>query len=156
MRISGTVVDPQAGNSSPEALVGTFEALIAEADFATFLRILGIGRLDFSARRAMRPIFMALCTGLWRLALRRAVPDRCDEAYEGYLATLWPKVKDADSFMVLVRDIALFLPERGENDFTPTAREVFHRAGREPDQTGLVGMALFLRRMYDYFFNHLM
>ena len=58
--------------------------------------------------------------------------------------------------MVLVRDIALFLPERGEKDFTPTARELFHRAGKQPDQAGLVGMALFLRRMYDYFFNHLM
>lgn len=156
MRISGTVVDRQAGNASPEALVGTFEALLAETDFTAFLRILGIGRLDFSARRNMRPVFAALCTGLWHLALRRVVPDRCEEAYEDYLATLWPKVKDADSFMVLVRDIALFLPERGEKDFTPTARELFHRAGKQPDQAGLVGMALFLRRMYDYFFNHLM
>ena len=85
---------------------------------------------------------------------RREAPR--DEAYEAYLATLWPKVKDADAFMVLVRDVAGHMPRRGEDDFTPTARDVFARAGREPDQAALVGMALFLRRMYDYFFNHLM
>lgn len=156
MQFSGTVVDPQAGNASPEALVGTFEALLAEADFTAFLKMLGIGRMAFSAKRAMRPVFTALCIGVWRLALQRAVPDRCDEAYEAYLAALWPKVKDADAFMVLVRDVAGHMPRRGEDDFTPTARDVFARAGREPDQAALVGMALFLRRMYDYFFNHLM
>ncbi|WP_294447654.1 hypothetical protein [uncultured Mailhella sp.] len=156
MRVSGTVVDPQAANSSPEALVGTFEALLAEADFAAFLKMLGIGRMAFSAKRAMRPVFTALCICVWRLALKKAVPDRCDEAYEAYLATLWPKVKDADAFMVLVRDVGGHLPRRGEDDFTPTARDVFARAGKEPDQAALMGMALFLRRMYDYFFNHLM
>ena len=156
MRISGTVVDPQAGKADPEALVSTFEILLAEADIAAFFRILGMGRLAFSARKAMHPVFTALCAGLWRLAMRRAVPDRCDEAYERYLATLWPKIKDADAYMVLVRDIAGHLPERGGEDFTPAARDLFRRAGREPDQTALVGMALFLRRLYDYFFNHLM
>ena len=156
MRMAGTVVDPQAGNASPEALVGTFEALLAEADFAAFLKMLGIGRMAFSARRAMRPVFTALCIGVWRLALKRAVPDRCDEAYEAYLASLWPELKDADAFMVLVRDVDGHMPQRGEDDFTPTARDVFVRAGRKPDQAALVGMALFLRRMYDYFFNHLM
>lgn len=104
----------------------------------------------------MRPVFVALCIGLWHLALKRAVPDRCAEAYEGYLAALWPRMKDADSFMVLVRDIARFLPEQGCEDFTPTAHEIFRRAGKEPDQAGLVGLALYMRRLYDYFFNHLM
>lgn len=156
MRILDTVVDPQADNAGPEALVNTFEALLAEADFDAFLKILGIGRLAFSARRTMRPVFVALCIGLWHLALKRAVPDRCDEGYEAYLAVLWPRLKEADAFMVLVRDIARFLPEHGSDDFTPTAREIFGRAGKEPDQAGLVGLALFLRRLYDYFFNHLM
>lgn len=156
MRVLDTVVDPQAGNADPESLERTFEALLAETDYAEFLRILGIGRLAFSDKRRMRPVFTALCVGVWRLALRRAVPDQCDEAYERYLASLWPTLKDADAYMVLVRDVARFLPERGDEDFTPTARDVFSRAGREPDQASLVGMALFLRRLYDYFFNHLM
>lgn len=156
VRMSGTVVDPQAGNASPEALVKTFEALLAEADFTAFLKMLGIGRMAFSARRAMQPVFTALCIGVWRLALKRAVPDSCDEAYEAYLATLWPKMKDADAFMVLVRDVELHMPKSGEEDFTPTAGDMFVRAGKKPDQAALVGMALFLRRMYDYFFNHLM
>lgn len=156
MRISGTVVDPQAGKAAPEALVHTFEALLAEADGTAFLNLLGIGRMAFSAKRTMRPVFTALCAGLWRLAMQRAVPDRCEEAYARYLDSLWPKVKDADSYMVLMRDIAGHLPERGGEDFTPTARDMFRRAGREPDQAALVGMALFLRRLYGYFFNHLM
>ena len=156
MRVLDTVIDPQAGNADPEALASTFEALLAETDFTAFLHLLGIGRLAFSARRQIRPVFTALCVGVWRLALNRAVPDRSDEAYECYLAALWPTLKDADAYMVLVRDIARFLPEHGSDDFTPTAREVFARAGREPAQAELVGMALFLRRLYDYFFNHLM
>ena len=150
MRVPGMVVDPQAGNADPQALAATFEALLADADFSTFLKLLGTGRLAFSARRALRPVFSALCVGLWRLALKRAVPDNEEAAY-----TLWPRLKDADAYMVLVRDIARFLPESGADDFTPTAREMFSRAGREPDQAKLVGMALFLRRLYDYFFNHI-
>mgnify|MGYP000238328910 CR=1 FL=1 len=78
-----------------------------------------------------------------------------EAAYTLYLDSLWPRLKDADAYMVLVRDIARFLPESGADDFTPTAREMFSRAGREPDQAKLVGMALFLRRLYDYFFNHI-
>lgn len=156
MRIPEPVIDPQADNSGPEELVNTFEALLAESDVAAFFRILGIGRFSLSARRNMQSVFTALCAGLWRLALKRAVPDRCDAAFERYIASLWTKTKDADAQAVLVRDMASFLPSKGTEDFTPTAREVFRRAGREPDQAGLVGMALFLRRLYDYFFNHLM
>lgn len=155
MRVPGTVVDPQAGNSGPEALVATFEALSAEADFPAFLHLLGTGRLAFSARRALQPVFSALCVGLWRLAMQRAVPDNAEKAYERYLESLWPKLKDADTYMVLVRDIARFLPESGADDFTPTARELFSRAEKEPDQAKVVGMALFLRRLYEYFFNHI-
>lgn len=156
MRIPVTVVDAQAGNTSPEALVTTFESLLEESDADTFFSLLGMGRFSLSRRRRMRPVFTALCAGLWRLALRRAVPDRCEEAYGRYLESLWPKLPDADAYMVLVRDMAGHLPERGGEDFTPTARELFRRADREPDQAALVGMALFLRRLYDYFFNHLM
>lgn len=155
MRVPGMVVDPQAGNTDPQALSATFEALLADADFSTFLKLLGTGRLAFSARRSLRPVFSALCVGLWRLALKRAVPDNEEAAYTLYLDSLWPRLKDADAYMVLVRDIARFLPESGADDFTPTAREMFSRAGREPDQAKLVGMALFLRRLYDYFFNHI-
>lgn len=156
MRIPETVIDPQADNSGPEALVNTFEALLAESDFAAFLRILGIGRFSLSARRNMQSVFTALCAGLWRLALKRAVPDRCDAAFERYVASLRPDEKEAGAQEQLVRDTASLLPSSGTEDFTPTAREIFRRAGREPDQAGLVGMALFLRRLYDYFFNHLM
>ena len=87
--------------------------------------------------------------------MQRAVPDNAEKAYERYLESLWPKLKDADTYMVLVRDIARFLPESGADDFTPTARELFSRAGKEPDQAKVVGMALFLRRLYEYFFNHI-
>lgn len=156
MRVPVTVVDARADNASPEALVTTFESLLEETDRGAFFGLLGIGRFSLSRKKSMLPVFTALCTGLWRLALQRAVPDGCEAAYARYLDSLWPKVKDADAYMVLVRDMAGHLPERGDADFTPTAREVFRRAGREPAQAELVGMALFLRRLYDYFFNHLM
>lgn len=156
MRVPDTVVDPQADNASPEALVSTFEVLLADADVDTFFRILGIGRLARSARRRMYPVFTALCAGLWRLAMKMAVPDRCDEACERYMAWLQSNGRDADAQVLLLRDVAAHLPPNGGEDFTPAAREVFSRAGKTPDQAGLVGMALFLRRLYDYFFNHLM
>lgn len=155
MRVLGMVVDPQAGNTDPSALAATFEALLADADSAAFFRILGIGRLAFSSRRAMRPVFLALCMGMWRLALKKAVPDKAEAAYTLYAHSLWPKMEDADAFMVLVSDIARFLPQSGADDFTPTAREMFSRAGGEPTQAKLVGMALLLRRLYEYFFNHI-
>lgn len=154
--VFGTVIDPQAANASPEALVATFEALRTEADFPGFLKILGIGRFSFSGKRRMEPVFTALCTELWRLALQSAVPDRSHEAYTRFQNSLWSKLRDADTFMVLLRDIAQYLPEQGNADFTPAARELFARAGRIPDQSEAVRMALFLRRLYDYFFNHLM
>ena len=33
---------------------------------------------------------------------------------------------------------------------------MFARAGKEPDQASLMGMALYLRRLYEYFFNHIL
>ena len=151
-----TVIDTQAEKSTPEALVNTFKNLLEEADYSAFLNILGIGRFEFSRKRIFRRIFMALCLGLWRLAMKRSAPDCSEEAYEKCLASYWPILKDADAFMVLVRDIASFLPEKGEEDLTPMAKELFARVNRKPEHAELVGMALFLRRLYDYFFNHLM
>lgn len=151
-----TVIDTQAEKSTPEVLVSTFKNLLEEADYAAFLNILGVGRFEFFRRRSFRRIFMALCLGLWDLTMKRAAPDCREEAYEKCLASFWPVLKDADAFMVLVRDIASFLPEKGEEDLTPMAKELFARVNRKPEHAELVGMALFLRRLYDYFFNHLM
>lgn len=156
MQRVSTVIDPQAEKSTPDALVNTFKNLLEEADYAAFLNILGVGRFDFSRKKALRQIFMALCLGLWNLTMKRAAPDCQEEAYEKCLGSFWPILKDADAFMVLVRDIASFLPEKGEEDLTPMAKELFSRMNREAEHAELVGMALFLRRLYDYFFNHLM
>ncbi len=150
-----TVIDAQAGRAAPEALAETFEALLADADRDRFLKLLDIGRFSLRAKSRMEPVFTALCAGLWKLALRRACPEQCEEACEIWQEAQWKRVRDADALMVLLRDVTSHLPEQGGGDFTPAARDMFVRAGKEPDQAALVGMALFLRRLYDHFFNHL-
>lgn len=150
-----TVIDEQAGRAAPAALAETFEALLADADKGRFLNLLGIGRFSLRAKGRMEPVFTALCAGLWKLAMRRLCPEQCEAAFEIWQDAQWKHIKDADSLMVLVRDVAGHLPEQGGGDFTPAARDMFARAGKEPDQAELVGMALFLRRLYDHFFNHI-
>lgn len=154
--VIATVVDPQADSAVPENLVTTFRALLEEADFSGFLNLLGAGRFSFRLKRSIKPVFRALCTEIWRLAIHRAFPDRCEETYALYLNQIWTEIKDPDAHMALLKDIARFLPSEGTEDFTPAAHEICVRAGLEINQAELVGMALFLRRLYEYFFNHLL
>ena len=151
-----TIVDAQAGRDTPEAYVETFEALLADADFRGFLKLLGIGRFSLLAKRHMRRVFMALCAGIWKLALSHAVPEHSAQAYEVWLDTQMRSVKDAEGFRGLLVGVTRSLPEQSGADFMPAAREMFTRAGKEPDQSSLMGMALYLRRLYEYFFNHIL
>lgn len=151
-----TIADPQARRVTPEALGETFEALLAEADLPGFLKLVGIGRFSLKRRRDMEVLFSALCIGMWRLAMSSALPDMGEAAYMRYRDSLWARMKDADTFVVLISDIMAHLPEHGKDDFTPTARELLRRADCPENQTALVGLALFLRHLYEYFFNHLL
>ncbi len=151
-----TVADPQAGRVTPEALKETFETLLAEADLPGFLRFVGVGCFSFRRRREMEVLFNALCIGMWRLAMSSALPDLEEAAYMLYRDSLWERMKDADTYVVLISDIMSHLPKSGKDDFTPTARELLRRADRPEDQNSLVGLALFLRHLYEYFFNHLL
>ena len=151
-----TIVDAQAGRDTLEAYVETFEALLADADFRGFVKLLGIGRFSLLAKRRMRHVFMALCAGMWKLALSHAVPERSVQAYETWLAAQMRSVRDADAFRALLAGVACSLPEQSGADFMPASRDLFARAGKEPDQASLMGMALYLRRLYEYFFNHIL
>ena len=151
-----TIVDAQAGRDTPEAYVETFEALLADADFRGFLKLLGIGRFSLLAKRRMRRVFMALCAGMWKLALSHAVPERSAQAYETWLAAQMHGIGDANELRELLAGVARSLPEQSGADFMPASRDLFARAGKEPDQASLMGMALYLRRLYEYFFNHIL
>ena len=151
-----TIVDAQAGRDTPEAYVETFEALRADADFRGFLKLLGIGNFSLLAKRRMERIFTALCAGMWKLALSHAVPERSVLAYETWLAKQMRSVRDADAFRDLMAEVSRSLPEQSGADFMPASRDLFARAGKEPDQASLMGMALYLRRLYEYFFNHIL
>ena len=151
-----TIVDAQAGRDTPEAYVETFEALLADADFRSFLKLLGVGSFSLLAKRRMELVFRALCAGMWKLALGHAVPERSVQAYESWLAAQMSRVRDADGFRELLAGVASSLPEQAGADFMPASRDMFARAGKEPDQASLMGMALYLRRLYEYFFNHIL
>ena len=99
---------------------------------------------------------MALCVGMWKLALGHAVPERSVQAYEAWLASRMRSVSDADGFRERLVEVASSLPDRPGADFMPASRDLFARAGKEPDQASLMGMALYLRRLYEYFFNHIL
>jgi hypothetical protein len=154
--VMATIVDAQAGRDTPEAYVETFEALLADADTKGFLKLLGIGRFSFLEKRRMERVFMALCAGMWKLALSHAVPERSAQAYETWLAARMRNVRDADVFREFLAGIACSLPESSGADFMPASRDLFARAGKESDQASLMGMALYLRRLYEYFFNHIL
>ena len=151
-----TIVDAQAGRDTPEAYVETFEALLADADFRGFLKLLGIGRFSLLAKRRMGRVFMALCAGMWKLALSHAVPERSAQAYETWLAAQMHGIGGANELRELLAGVARSLPEQSGADFMPASRDLFARAGKEPDQASLMGMALYLRRLYEYFFNHIL
>ena len=151
-----TIVDAQAGRDTPEAYVETFEALLADADFRGFLKLLGIGRFSLLAKRRMGRVFMALCAGMWKLALGHAVPESSVQVYEAWLASQMRNDRDAEAFRQLLADMARSLPEKSGADFMPASRDLFARAGKEPNQASLMGMALYLRRLYEYFFNHIL
>jgi hypothetical protein len=154
--VMATIVDVQAGRDTPEAYVETFEALLADADTKGFLKLLGIGRFSLMEKRRMERVFMALCAGMWKLALSHAVPERSAQAYETWLAARMRNIRDADAFRELLAGVAFSLPESSGADFMPASRDLFARAGKEPDQASLMGMALYLRRLYEYFFNHIL
>lgn len=149
------VTDPQAERDAPERLVDDFRALLEDADKDGFMKLLGVGRFPPGPRKRMEPVFTALCCGLWRLAMRRAMPDHCERAYALYVDSLWSNMEDADSYAVLLRDLEGCLPRHGDEDFTPAARELLRRGGCGEEPSRQVGTALFLRRLYEYFFNHL-
>ncbi len=151
-----TLSDPQVGKGTPEKLVENFEALLAEADLPGFLELMGVGRFSLKRKREMGRLFSALCVGIWHLALAQAIPDTCEEAYRRYCDSLWASMRDADAYLVLLSDIASHLPGCGREDFTPAARELLKRAGREESQASLVGLALFMRQLYEYFFNQIL
>ena len=151
-----TIVDVQAGRDTPEAYVETFEALLADADFRGFLKLLGIGRFSLLAKRRMRSVFVALCAGMWKLALGHAVPERSAQAYETWLAAQMHGIGDANELRELLAGVSRSLPDRSGVDFMPASRDMFARAGKKPDQASLMGMALYLRRLYEYFFNHIL
>ena len=151
-----TIVDAQAGRDTLEAYVETFEALLADADFRGFLKLLGIGSFSLLAKRRMRRVFRALCAGMWKLALGHAVPERSVQAYEVWLAAQMRSVSDTKGFRELLAEVARSLPGQASADFMPASRDIFAHAGKEPDQASLMGMALYLRRLYEYFFNHIL
>jgi hypothetical protein len=93
---------------------------------------------------------------MWKLALGHAVPERSVQAYDAWLATQMRSVRDADAFRELLAEVARSLPEQAGADFMPASRDLFARAGKEPGQASLMGMALYLRRLYEYFFNHIL
>ena len=142
--------------SEKEAYVETFEALLADADFRGFVKLLGVGRFSLLAKRRMRRVFLALCAGMWKLALGHAVPERCVQAYDAWLSAQMHSVRDAEGFRELLAEVPRSLPGQAGADFMPASSEMFARAGKKPDQASLMGMALYLRRLYEYFFNHIL
>ena len=65
-------------------------------------------------------------------------------------------VRDAEGVRELLAEVTRSLPGQAGADFMPASRDMFARAGKKPDQASLMGMALYLRRLYEYFFNHIL
>lgn len=150
-----------AERSSVESLVRNFEALLADADLREALDILEVGPFRFSRRRRLKREFRSLYVGLWRLALRRSFPRDYDAVFHAYMERQAARAKEGDEEYVSVDLVLQYvdkLKEHGDSDFFEVSRHILSLLEFDETRTRvlLLKLALHLRRMYRYFFDHLL
>jgi len=147
--------------STPEALISTFESLLDGVDYREVLELLDVGALQFQRKKRLKQEFRALYIGLWRLALRRSFPDEYRTVFQTFMERQAQLVKDknADPGSVeLVFQYVDKLTEHGDTDFSEVGRHLLSLLEFDETQTRvmILKVALHLRRMYTYFFDHLL
>lgn len=166
-RLSG---DPSAhcdGVSGDDAefstaeLVRNFTAMLDDMNYRPALDILGVGSFQFTRRRLIMAEFRALYVGLWRLALMRSFPTRHAELFQAFMEEQAARCKNrrqAAMTAELVLQYVDKLSEHGDADFSDVARHILSLMEFDETQTRamVLKLALHFRRVYTYFFDHLL
>ena len=146
---------------STAALVRNFTAMLDDMDYRPVLDILGVGSFQFTRRRLLMAEFRALYVGLWRLALMRSFPTRHAELFQAFMedqALRCKKRRQAAASAELVLQYVDKLSEHGDADFSDVARHILSLMEFDETQTRamVLKLALHFRRVYTYFFDHLL
>lgn len=146
---------------SVASLLRNFEALLADVDYRDAFEIMEIGSLQFARRKRLRRELQALYIGLWRLALKRSFPSDYAAVFHAYMEELTTQGKPRAGVAVnteLVLQYVDKLREHGDSDFSAVSRHMLSLLEFDDSQTRVLTLkiALHLRRVYKYFFDHLL
>lgn len=149
---------PTAGDIT--AVLDNFDALLCGADFTHELHILGIGRMNIFARRAMLIELRALYIALWHLALLRSFPDTADTVFAAFLERYASGTRKS-AYKAQLRERAEqykgMLHATGDSNFMDVSR---HLLSMRPLKEGTLKplnlrLALHLRATYTFIFDSL-
>lgn len=136
-----------------------FAAFLDDADYATVLDIMGIGRLQFLLRRQMTCELKGLYTALWRLAVAKSFPGSADAMFAHFLNqyALTRRGKAAAMAMERAEQYWGMLEPAGDSDFNGVARHLISFVVKDQQDTRAITLkiALHLRSCYRTIFEHL-
>lgn len=142
-----------------EAAKENFAAFLDNADYATVLEYMGIGRFQFLLRKRMQAELGGLYAALWRLALGRSLPDEADEMYADFLAKYVLSHKGKYGALVAERATQYWemLGPEGDSDFRNVASHLISFIIKDQRDTKALNMklALHIRSMYRTIFERL-
>lgn len=141
-----------------EALI-KFAALLEDADYATVLEFMGIGRLQFLLRKQMIAELAGLYIALWRLALGRSFPGHADEMFNEFLATYTGTHRGKRGALIVerAREYWAMLQPGGDSDFNNVARHLISFIIKDNRETRslTLKLALHVRSSYRTIFERL-
>lgn len=139
-----------------------FTGMLANVDFESQLKTLGIGRFQFTRKKLALGELRAMYVGLWKLALNRSFPDDAVELFERFLdpgeVKSKGKRKQAEAFRELCYEYAKILEVEGDTNFINVAIllcQHLGRTGQEDLRPISLQLALDMRAMYHNIFEHL-
>lgn len=159
-RVAPVTVPPTRIQVAPEVLADNFLSLLEAVNEAEALTILELGRFQLGLRKRMRRELQALYAGLWNLALRRSFPHDYEEIFQTWLSRMGAELSDRRRAEKeeRIHQYVGSLRQYGDADFSELSRhitgllEVDEARGKRIS----FGMALYIRRIYTYFFDHLL
>lgn len=142
-----------------EHALNNFASYLETADYASVLDFMGIGKLQFLARKQMVSELQGLYTALWRLALARSFPENAEAMFREFLAKYPSEHPDKNSSKAMERAAQYWgmLEPGGDADFNEAARHLisFLVKYRENPRSLTLKIALHLRKTYCTIFDHL-
>ncbi len=159
-RVAPVTVPPTRIQASPELLADNYLSLLESVSEKEAFGILELGRFQLGLRKRMSRELQALYAGLWNLALRRSFPHDYEEIFQTWLqregAKLSTRRREEREERIL--QYVESLRQYGDTDFSELSRHITGLLETDEVRGKRIsfGMALYIRRIYTYFFDHLL